>query len=356
MAVGFGSFGRSPFGAFIKSPLGARDSGAEPGDWYMTNNVSGPDYWSSLDGITWNTFTAGASLYEASQLNFMTWPASKRLLGQSKYTDSPFGTLNDMMLGASTFASVGMTLGALTYCVRSGSKLIANHPSTGTMVYSSDGGANWTAVTLTAPSDNGPNTFGAFTCLPMVTATGRVIICSRWVGAAAPTNRFFAHYSDDGGVTWTATASLGQTHTGTSRTAILYQKASGRIWHVPVRGATADDRRKKRYSDDNGATWNLGVDVAVGFATTNASKDINGTRTTARSSTTSLVYSDDDFVSFTTVSSLGFPLCIGTDIYYVDGSSQIQKSTNGGQTFGLVATTPSSFTNYRFLTKLGITW
>lgn len=339
MTARFGSFNRSPLGAFIKSPLGAR-GGGEPGTWFQ-RTTSTTQYYSSEDGINFTLLSGVMNILAQGSGPVGGVPSIERLFSLRCYSDKPYANANaaHMTLNGTTFAVLGVNLQGNP--IRSGSKLFAYiGNATNSFAYSSDNGATWTSIAPTSPGGTA-TTIDGWRGHPIITQTGRILTIVNWTHSVIPTVRLHTVYSDDGGDTWNTTGqNLAVAVPGDGSTAtiggLLYQhQSSGRIWYIPRTTATV-----RMYSDDDGTTWI--ASTAAGANQTTGRRAF--ARTDGRVINNSTIYSDDDFASQTTISGAqGIVLPNGDQYRTNTTTDQIEKSTDGGANWATVVTDPVDF-------------
>jgi hypothetical protein len=328
MAVQFGSFNRSPLGAFVKSALGARGVGGDPSDWII-NRSSGTEFWTSEDGITWSSVANNPSAIRGG------YAPLRRVFNGGQYSDSPYASVNSVS-GLGGLAFVGEMLRAAN------NNLVCATGNNGTPTItapyvSSNFGVSFSAVS--PPSVPGSIFTRWLTC-PIILSSGRIIAAAQYTLAGAP--QFHCIYSDDNGSTWTASATHGA-YTGNT-TGFLYQKIDGTIWYITY--ALTGPLRPRRTSTDDGATSTettasgLGVGTPIGGCLAHA---LTSTRTYARNQGTSTaLYTDDDFAS-SVITSWG--RVMADNAIYNNNGGQVRVSTNGGTSFSNVTTIPASLTS-----------
>lgn len=329
MAVAFNSFNRSPLGAFIESPLGARGGAVDPGNWFLES--SGTDYWTSEDGVTWTLATAGvASPITVSIFALGVGATIRRLLSPTQYFDEPFSAASNMLYGGSSFSSLGYNLESP---LRSGSNLIAfvvvTASSLRKLANSTDYGANWTEIAS-----------GGLHGRPIATQSGRILTLTVSGG------NFVSYYSDDSGASWsngTPCVIGGFTATAANdNRGLLYQKPNGTICFVCVNNTGAT--RKLLVSTDDGETWTDSGSTPGHTYIGDAAFAIDNTRTI--SSGGSDYYTDDDFTTRTAQARPVYMMTTDRKLYAYDTTADtIMLSTDGGQNYSTVTTDPTTLPN-----------
>jgi hypothetical protein len=251
MTVAFQSFGRSPMGAFIRSPLGARDAGAgydllawrvgssvemhrsnRKGNWAkdtVNNNTNFENrFMKSFVGGAWREMWGHCN----ERLNDAVLTRTKNVV--IDYSGELWSRIIDID------GRLGMTL----------------HAGAGVMpkfYYSDNDGDSWSSVNLR--SSVAENSFRALPIL-LKLASGRLVTFSRnYHGITSPIGtNFFCEYSDDDGANWTEVLVYNYSGYNWDTTpGWAWVTAGGRI--VLVGAPYSGDGKKTFYSDDDGATW-----------------------------------------------------------------------------------------------------
>lgn len=239
MTVAFQSFGRSPFGAFVKSPLGARDDIGGAARFVYFDAASNYYVADNLAALTWTLYVSASGLD-------LRGVRSGRIFRTRRYTDDLF---------ASTIEYAGSELNIGPVIKFEGSDRLwteyAQSAGDRRVAYSDDNGASWVEVFGNNVGD--PPIPGGFTFNALFTydservirmASGRILFKTQILLGA--TQYVSCCYSDDNGASWTSsTSALLASTTATVifiRDGKVYLMAdgsgAGTVWESLDEGAT----------------------------------------------------------------------------------------------------------------------
>lgn len=327
MTVAFQSFGRSPFGAFVKSPLGAR------GDGVAAQFVirDGLDYYTSdATGTVWTAHTIpGVTIRPLVGMH------GTRVFLSNRYTDD-FTTLNSY---TGDLATIGRIYKYPTY-----SRWWST--PTGRIAYSDNNGTAWTERFGSVSGFDPPVPFGHV--YRTADGTGDKIqrlssgrLAFRVISTNAGARYFSMAYSDDNGVNW---------FSGT--TGILLGASTGRVT-LYVRGDVfymVSSVLGVTYSTiDGGDSWTL-VTSSVGASDfdTDVWEMTNPRLITAlpqEGGTGNEFYTDDDFANVSAIGAPGLGPCYVKDRttgrFYTFIAPSSLYYTEDGATLTLIATDAS---------------
>ena len=333
MTVAFQSFGRSPFGAFVKSPLGARDDiGGTPrfvyfdaaSTYYVADN---------LLATSWTSYVS------ASGLN-LRGIRSGRIFRSRGYTDDLFDTIN-------TYAGTETAIGPVIKLAASDRLWTEYAQAAGDrrVAYSDDAGASWVEVWGNNTSDppipggvfNPAATYASERIVRM--ASGRLLFKTQLdlLGVAYVS----CCYSDDNGASWASSTSF--LNASTSATVIFIR--DGKVYLM----ADGSGAGTVWESVDEGVSFSvLHTSVPSGVcpaAATPIVVEVGSRLAIFSNGGTSLSsYSDDVFDTVTgmTIGTVGQSgMCAFEGVIYAmefaAPFNKIWSSSNGGGTFSLYA-------------------
>lgn len=313
MASQFGSFNRSPLGAFIESPLGAR-GGRIKGQWFLAQG--GANEWVSDDGITWNSQPSVVPIYGFVSLRGFNF---------ASYTDSPYTS-------STAFSGFGTQLN--TTPIRAFSKIWACDTSADNLYYSSDNGANWSTASL--PTTDGTSSY-AGTCGNVIrSSTGRLMVpCAYGTG---PAYSGYIAYSDDG-VTWVLSDTLGFSSNYSPVSGFdIYQQNTGNVYALAGSGV--------QNSTDDGETFSSSSAGSIPSSYYTTFVVMPSDRVVAFvPNIQGYSYSDDNFATSTSVSTYSIFFDEINLLYAYRTDTDLLYRSTDGSTWSTVATSPSTLVN-----------